>query len=108
MNTKHIPTPPSAHRLHFQELAMQTALAAALLVAAGAHGEPGSQPGSQPGSHPSPPSNSQPDSNPNAQPGPEELVNALNGVFGAHAGKRASHAKGFCATGEFLPSAQAH
>lgn len=38
------------------------------------------------------------------QPGPTELVNALNGTFGAHAGKRASHAKGFCAVGEFVPA----
>lgn len=37
-------------------------------------------------------------------PSPLELVNALNGTFGVHAGKRASHAKGFCALGEFLPS----
>lgn len=39
-----------------------------------------------------------------APPGPEQLVNALNGTFGAHAGKRASHAKGFCAVGEFVPA----
>lgn len=38
------------------------------------------------------------------QPGPTELVNALNGTFGSHAGKRASHAKGFCAVGEFVPA----
>ncbi len=31
----------------------------------------------------------------------KDLVDALNGVFGQHAGKRASHAKGVCATGQF-------
>lgn len=40
-------------------------------------------------------------------PGPEELVNALNGTFGSHPGKRASHAKGFCALGEFVPARNA-
>lgn len=33
--------------------------------------------------------------------GPAALVDALNGTFGSHAGMRASHAKGFCAVGEF-------
>jgi catalase len=32
-------------------------------------------------------------------PSPEAMVDALNNTFGKHAGKRASHAKGFCATG---------
>lgn len=32
-----------------------------------------------------------------------DMVDALNNTFGRHAGKRASHAKGFCASGEFLP-----
>lgn len=39
-----------------------------------------------------------------AHPGPADLVDALNGVFGSHAGKRASHAKGFCVRGEFIPA----
>lgn len=40
-------------------------------------------------------------------PNPVALVDALNGTFGKHAGKRASHAKGFCAAGDFTPDAQA-
>lgn len=32
------------------------------------------------------------------------LVDALNATFGSHAGMRASHAKGFCAVGEFQPA----
>ncbi|WP_295990226.1 catalase [Rugamonas sp.] len=39
-------------------------------------------------------------------PGPAAMVDALNNTFGKHAGKRASHAKGFCAVGEFKPAAQ--
>lgn len=35
---------------------------------------------------------------------PTALVDALNGTFGQHAGMRASHAKGFCAVGEFIPA----
>lgn len=35
---------------------------------------------------------------------PTALVDALNGTFGAHPGKRASHAKGLCAAGDFTPS----
>jgi catalase len=35
---------------------------------------------------------------------PEALVNALNAVFGAHAGKRAAHTHGFCVKGSFVPS----
>src|ERR1700694_786429 len=38
---------------------------------------------------------------------PEDLVNALNGVFGKHAGKRAAHAKGICLKGNFTPTAEA-
>ena len=38
---------------------------------------------------------------------PEDLVNALNGVFGAHAGKRAAHTKGICLKGNFTPTAEA-
>ena len=34
----------------------------------------------------------------------EKLIDALNGTFGRHKGYRASHAKGFAATGRFLPS----
>lgn len=42
-----------------------------------------------------------------AEPGPAELVDALNGVFGRHAGMRGSHAHGFCASGRFVPAAEA-
>lgn len=42
-----------------------------------------------------------------AAPGPAEQVDALNALFGRHAGARASHAKGFCATATFMPSKQA-
>ncbi len=38
---------------------------------------------------------------------PEDLVNALNGVFGAHKGKRAAHTKGICLKGSFTPTAEA-
>lgn len=37
-------------------------------------------------------------------PSPTDLVDALNNTFGKHPGKRASHAKGFCASGEFIPA----
>ena len=40
-------------------------------------------------------------------PTPAALVDALNNTFGRHEGKRASHAKGFCAAGEFTPSPDA-
>jgi catalase len=36
---------------------------------------------------------------------PEAQVNALEGVFGAHAGYRRSHAKGVCASGYFVGNA---
>lgn len=39
-----------------------------------------------------------------AEPSAAELVDALNGVFGKHAGARGSHAKGFCARGTFTPA----
>ncbi len=38
---------------------------------------------------------------------PEDLVNALNGVFGAHAKMRAAHTKGICVKGSFTPTAEA-
>lgn len=38
---------------------------------------------------------------------PADMVDALNAVFGRHPGARASHAKGFCARGSFIPSADA-
>jgi catalase len=38
---------------------------------------------------------------------PEALVDALNAVFGKHAGMRAAHTKGFCVKGNFTPSAEA-
>ncbi len=37
---------------------------------------------------------------------PVAQVDALNGTFGSHEGKRASHAKGFCADGDFTPAAK--
>ena len=45
----------------------------------------------------------------NAQstPSPVQTVDALNGVFGSHAGARASHAKGFCVAGQFEASSGA-
>ena len=39
-----------------------------------------------------------------AEVSPEDTINALNGVFGRHAKERGSHAKGFCAAGQFTPS----
>jgi catalase len=41
------------------------------------------------------------------EPTAEDLVNALEGVFGAHPGKRRAHAKGFCVKGDFTPAAGA-
>ena len=41
------------------------------------------------------------------QTSPTDLVDALNGLFGKHAGDRAAHAKGICLTGTFTPSADA-
>jgi catalase len=38
---------------------------------------------------------------------PDALVDALNGVFGKHAGKRAAHAKGICVKGTFTPTSEA-
>jgi catalase len=38
---------------------------------------------------------------------PEELVDALNGVFGAHAKMRAAHTKGICVKGNFTPTPEA-
>src|SRR6476661_6437766 len=40
-------------------------------------------------------------------PRPDQLVDALNGVFGKHPGDRAAHTKGICLTGLFTPSADA-
>src|SRR6478752_9282734 len=37
-------------------------------------------------------------------PRPDQLVDALNGVFGKHAGDRAAHTKGTCLTGKFTPA----
>lgn len=42
-----------------------------------------------------------------AEATPEALVDALNAVFGKHKGLRASHAKGTCATGRWIPTAEA-
>ncbi len=38
---------------------------------------------------------------------PDELIDALNGVFGKHPGKRAAHTKGICVKGTFTPTADA-
>src|SRR5690242_9458007 len=38
---------------------------------------------------------------------PEQLVDALNGVFGAHAKMRAAHTKGICVKGNFTPTPEA-
>jgi catalase len=38
---------------------------------------------------------------------PEQLVDGLNGVFGAHAKMRAAHTKGICVKGNFTPTAEA-
>ena len=38
---------------------------------------------------------------------PDQLVDALNGVFGKHAGDRAAHTKGICLTGQFTPAPDA-
>ena len=40
-------------------------------------------------------------------PRPDQLVDALNSVFGKHPGDRAAHTKGICLTGLFTPSADA-
>ena len=40
-------------------------------------------------------------------PRPDQLVDALNGVFGKHPGDRAAHTKGICLTGQFTPSPDA-
>jgi catalase len=42
-----------------------------------------------------------------AQATPQAPVDALNGVFGKHAGMRAAHTKGICLTGMFTPSLDA-
>jgi catalase len=41
------------------------------------------------------------------QPTAADLVDALNGLFGKHAGDRAAHTKGICLSGRFTPSAEA-
>lgn len=38
---------------------------------------------------------------------PEQLIDALNGVFGAHAKMRAAHTKGICVKGNFTPTPEA-
>jgi catalase len=40
-------------------------------------------------------------------PRPDQLVDALNGVFGKHPGDRAAHTKGICLTGHFTPAPDA-
>jgi catalase len=42
-----------------------------------------------------------------AQVTPQDLVDALNSVFGKHGGMRAAHTKGICLTGLFTPSPDA-
>ena len=41
------------------------------------------------------------------QADPEDMVNALNGVFGSHKGYRAVHAKGFCGAGTLKATPEA-
>lgn len=41
------------------------------------------------------------------QPTPEEVVNALEGAYGVHPGRRRNHAKGTCALGSFVGKAEA-
>lgn len=38
---------------------------------------------------------------------PDQLIDALNAIFGAHAGKRAAHTTGICLKGDFKPTADA-
>lgn len=38
---------------------------------------------------------------------PEDMVNALNGMFGSHKGYRAVHAKGFCGAGTLTATPEA-
>jgi catalase len=38
---------------------------------------------------------------------PDELIDALNAVFGKHAGLRAAHTKGICVKGSFTPTPEA-
>jgi catalase len=38
---------------------------------------------------------------------PEQLIDALNGAFGAHAKMRAAHTKGICVKGNFTPTVEA-
>ena len=38
---------------------------------------------------------------------PEQLIDGLNGVFGAHAKMRAAHTKGICVKGNFTPTPEA-
>ena len=40
-------------------------------------------------------------------PRPDQLVDALEGVFGKNPGMRRGHAKGFCVTGNFTPAPEA-
>ena len=40
-------------------------------------------------------------------PRPDQLVDALNSVFGKHPGDRAAHTKGICLTGQFTPAPDA-
>lgn len=40
-------------------------------------------------------------------PSPAAMIDALNNTFGRHAGMRASHAKGFCTAGYFVPDVDA-
>jgi catalase len=44
---------------------------------------------------------------PSAEPVSVQLVDSLEGVFGTHANRRRSHAKGVCATGEFVANGNA-
>ena len=42
-----------------------------------------------------------------AEPAPDQVVSAIEGAFGVVPGQRRNHIKGFCATGEFVGTAEA-
>ncbi len=41
------------------------------------------------------------------EPDTEEMVNAINGLYGSHKGYRAVHAKGFCGAGSLKATPEA-
>jgi catalase len=71
-------------------------IATALLIAAGALASPGPAAAQAPPAAPM-----------SAEPLSAQLVDGLQGVFGTHAGRRRSGAKGFCAVGDFVANGNA-